>query len=176
MTLYKFGGRMPTVPDNGDFWVAPGAHLIGDVTVGAGVSVWFGTTARGDNDPIVLGTGTNIQEQCVLHTDPGFPLTVGAGCTIGHRAILHGCTVDDGALIGMGAIVLNGAVIGARALVGAGALVAEGKEIPAGALAVGAPARVIRMLRNTEREALADAAQHYRERMERFRNELRIVG
>jgi len=175
MTIYAFGGRAPTVPDNGDFWVAPGAHLIGDVTVTEGVSVWFGATLRGDNEPIVLGPCSNVQEHCVLHTDPGFPLSVGAECTIGHRAILHGCSVGDGALIGMGAIVLNGAKVGARSLLGAGALVAEGKEIPAGALALGAPARVVRMLNQAEQRELTDAAGHYRERMRQFRERLRVI-
>ncbi len=176
MTIYEFSGRAPTFPDNGDFWVAPGAHLIGDVAVAEGVSVWFGATLRGDNEPIVLGPGSNVQEHCVLHTDPGFPLMVGAECTIGHRVILHGCSVGNGALIGMGAIVLNGAKIGARSLLGAGALVAEGKEIPAGVLALGAPARVVRMLNRTEQRELTDAAGHYRERMGQFRERLRVIG
>ncbi|MCY3995848.1 MAG: gamma carbonic anhydrase family protein [Rhodobacter sp.] len=176
MTIYEFGGRAPTVPDSGDFWVAPGARLIGDVTVAAGASVWFGATLRGDNEPIVLGSDSNVQEHCVLHTDPGFPLTIGTECTIGHRAILHGCSVGNGALIGMGAIVLNGAKIGARSLLGAGALVAEGKEIPAGALVLGAPARVVRMLDRAEQRKLTDAAGHYRERMRQFRKGLRIIG
>ncbi len=175
MTLYAFEGRVPAVPDDGDFWVAPGAHLIGNVTVCAGASVWFGATVRGDNEPIVIGIGSNVQEQCVLHTDPGFPLVVGTGCTIGHRAILHGCTVHDGTLIGMGAIVLNGAVVGTGALVGAGALVSEGKEIPAGSVAVGTPARVVRMLSETEQDALANSARHYRKRMERYKRKLKIV-
>ncbi len=175
MTLYALGERAPKLPEDGDFWVAPGAHLIGDVTVSAGASVWFGATLRGDNEPIVLGIGSNIQEHCVLHTDPGFPLTVAAECTVGHRAILHGCSVNDGALIGMGAIVLNGASIGAGALLGAGALVTEGKEIPPGALAVGSPARVIRILGEEERRKLAESARHYRMRMEKYRDGLRIV-
>ncbi len=175
MTLYALGGLVPKVPEDGDFWVAPGAHVIGDVTIGTGATVWFGSTLRGDTEPIVVGPGSNIQENCVLHTDPSFPLTVGAECTIGHKAILHGCTVDDGTLIGMGAIILNGAGIGRGALVGAGALVTEGKEIPPGALVTGAPARVIRILDDAERRKQAEVARHYRERMKDFRNNLTIL-
>ncbi|MEL6640045.1 MAG: gamma carbonic anhydrase family protein [Pseudomonadota bacterium] len=111
-------------------WVAPGCHVIGNVTLTAGTSVWFGTTIRGDNEPIVVGEGSNIQENCVLHTDPGCPLTIGANCTIGHKAMLHGCTIGEQSLIGMGATVLNGAVIGKNCLIGAGALITEGKNIP----------------------------------------------
>ncbi len=175
MTLYTLGDLTPAMPKDGDFWVAPGAHVIGDVTVRAGASIWFGSTLRGDNEPILLGSGSNVQENCVLHTDPGFPLTVGAECTIGHRAILHGCTVQDGTLIGMGAIILNGASIGEGALVGAGALVTEGKDIPPGALVVGAPARVIRMLDEAEQRELTEMARRYRKRMETFRRDLKVV-
>ncbi len=175
MMLYELDGVRPDVPDNGDFWVAPGAHVIGNVVLGAGVSIWFGCTLRGDNEPIVLGTGTNIQENCVLHTDMGYPLTIGAECTIGHKAILHGCTIGDGSLIGMGATVLNGAVIGKGCLIGAGALVTEGKEIPDGSLVMGAPGRVVRQLDAAVRARLVQSAAGYRANMARFRAGLRAI-
>ena len=117
MTLYALSGVSPELPDDGDYWVAPDANVIGNVILGSGVSVWFGATLRGDNEPINIGAGTNIQENTVIHTDPGFPATIGANCTIGHKAMLHGCTIGKGALIGMGATVLNGAVIGAGAII-----------------------------------------------------------
>ena len=122
-------------------WIAPDATLIGDVQVGRNAGFWFGVVIRGDNEPIVIGADTNVQEHTVMHTDPGFPLTIGEGCTIGHRAMLHGCTIGDNSLIGMGAIVLNGARIGKNSLVGAGALVTEGKEFPDNSLIVGSPAQ-----------------------------------
>lgn len=175
MMLYELDGVRPDVPDNGDFWVAPGAHVIGNVVLGAGVSIWFGCTLRGDNEPIVLGAGTNIQENCVLHTDMGYPLTIGAECTIGHKAILHGCTIGDGSLIGMGATVLNGAVIGKGCLIGAGALVTEGKEIPDGSLVMGAPGRVVRQLDAAARARLVQSAAGYRANMARFRAGLRAI-
>jgi len=116
--LYALGDKVPQV--DGDAWVAPGCHVVGDVTMAAGASVWFGAALRGDNEVIAVGAGSNIQENCVLHTDMGFPLTIGAGCTIGHKAMLHGCTIGENSLIGMGATVLNGAVIGKNCLIGAG--------------------------------------------------------
>ncbi len=176
MTLYTLGDKAPTTPEDGDFWVAPDANVIGDVRIHSGASIWFGCTLRGDNEPITVGPGSNIQENCVLHTDLGFPLSIGAGCTIGHKVMLHGCTVGDGALIGMGAIVLNGATIGAGALVGAGALIPEGKEIPPGALVMGAPGRVIRQVDDATRQVMDAGALHYEERMREFRDNLRVVG
>lgn len=152
-----------------DAWVADDAQVIGDVALGSRASVWFGAVLRGDNEPITVGAGSNVQEHCVLHTDIGFPLAVGPDCTVGHRVILHGCTVGEGSLIGMGAIVLNGAVIGPRCLVGAGALVTEGKEIPEGSLVLGAPAKVVRALDATALEALRESASRYRAQAERFR-------
>jgi len=167
--LYALDGRRPTLPDDGDCWVAPGAHVIGAVVLASGVSVWFGATLRGDNEPITLGAGSNVQENCVLHTDMGYPLTLGADCTVGHKAMLHGCTIGDGTLVGMGATVLNGATVGAGCLIGAGALVTEGKHIPDGALAMGAPARVIRQLDAAAQAELRASAAHYRAVMARFR-------
>lgn len=172
MTLYAFGDLRPSLPEDGDFWVAPGAHVIGNVSLGSGVSVWFGSVLRGDNEPIRIGAGTNLQEQTVIHTDPGFPCTIGESCTIGHKAMLHGCTIGDGALIGMGATVLNGAVIGAGCLIGAGALVTEGKHIPDGSLVMGMPGKVIRETTPEQREANLATAANYRARMRAFRSDL----
>ncbi|MDJ0826756.1 MAG: gamma carbonic anhydrase family protein [Rhodobacter sp.] len=173
MTLYALGEAAPRPPEDGDFWVAPTANVIGNVTLMAGASVWFGSTLRGDNEPIVLGQGSNIQENCVLHTDPGYPLTIGRDCTIGHKAMLHGCTIEDGALIGMGATVLNGAVIGAGSLIGAGALITEGKTVPPGVLVMGSPGKVIRQLDEAAQQGLIAAARHYQDNMRRFRQSLR---
>ncbi|HZP21476.1 MAG TPA: gamma carbonic anhydrase family protein [Bauldia sp.] len=168
MPLHSLDGIAPTVPAPGTFWVAPDAAVIGQVLLGEGVGIWFGAVARGDNEPIVIGANSNIQEHCVLHTDMGFPLTVGAGCTIGHRAILHGCTVGDNCLVGMGAIVLNGAVIGENSLVGAGALLPEGREIPPNSLVIGTPGRVVRQLTGDEVERNRLSARHYVEAWKRF--------
>ncbi len=173
--LYALDGVAPRTPENGDFWIAPGAAVIGNVRLGAGASIWFNAVLRGDNEPIDIGANSNVQESAVLHTDPGFPLTVGPGCTIGHKAILHGCTVGEGSLIGMGATVLNGARIGRRCLVGANALVTEGKEFPDGWLIVGAPAKPVRELDEAALERLALSARHYGERMRRYRTGLSPV-
>ena len=172
MTLYSLAGIAPQTPDDDDFYVAPGAHVIGNVALAAGSSVWFGAVLRGDNELISLGKGSNIQENSVLHTDEGFPLTIGENCTIGHKAMLHGCTIGDGALIGMGATVLNGAVIGEGSLVGAGALVAENKVIPPGVLVLGAPGRVVRDLKPAHLANMQAAAAHYQERMRQYKTDL----
>jgi len=175
MTLYSLAGVSPQTPENADFWVAPGAHVIGDVSLGEAVGVWFGATLRGDNEPIVIGAGSNIQENCVAHTDPGFPLRVGENCTIGHRAILHGCLIGENTLIGMGAVILNGARIGKNCLIGAGALVTEGKVIPDGSLVVGAPGKVVRALDLEAIAGLAQSAVHYQEKMRKFRENLLVL-
>ena len=154
-------------------WIAPGAHVIGDVTMGADVGVWFGAAIRGDNEPVRIGARTNVQEGAVLHSDPGAPLTIGEAVTIGHRAIIHGCTIGDGSLIGMGAIVLNGARIGRGCLVGAGALVTEGKDFPDGSLIVGAPAKAVRSLDADAIAGLRASAEGYVANMRRFRAGLR---
>jgi carbonic anhydrase/acetyltransferase-like protein (isoleucine patch superfamily) len=159
MPLYDLNGRRPTLHPTA--WVAPSAELIADVRLAEDVSVWFGAVIRADNTPIVIGARTNVQEGAMLHSDPGAPLTVGEDCTIGHHAILHGCTVGSGALIGMGAVVLNRAVIGDGCIVGAGALVTEGKVFPPGSLIVGSPARVVRELDGDARAALLLSATHY---------------
>lgn len=170
MTIYAFEGHAPQIAK--DCWIAPDANVIGQVTLGAEVSIWFGCTLRGDNDPIVIGAGTNLQENVVCHTDPGFPLTVGQGCTIGHKAMLHGCTIGDNTLIGMGATVLNGAVIGANCLIGAGALIPEGKEIPEGSLVMGMPGKVVRTLDKEAWARMRASADVYRDKARRYRDGL----
>lgn len=174
MPLYRIDGKQPLVPE--DSWVAPSADLVGEVVLGREVGVWFGAVIRADNTPIVVGDRSNVQEGAMLHSDPGYPLVVGAGCTIGHHAILHGCTIEDDVLIGMGATVLNGATIGAGSLVGAGALVTEGKSFPPGSLIVGAPARAVRELDETARAGLKLSAAHYAERQARYAAGLERVG
>lgn len=173
--LYALDGVAPETPEDGDFWVAPGAQVMGRVVIGAGASIWFNAVLRGDNEPITIGAGSNIQDGTVMHSDPGFPLTVGAGCTIGHKAILHGCEIGDGALVGMGATVLNGARIGAGCLVGANALVTEGKSFPDGSLIVGAPAKAVRTLDAAAIAGLKASALHYQENMRRFKKGLSRV-
>ncbi|MBE0552729.1 MAG: gamma carbonic anhydrase family protein [Rhodobacteraceae bacterium] len=157
-------------------WVAPTAVLIGRVIVGPRANIWFGAVARGDNEPIVIGEGSNVQENSVLHTDMGFPLTIGANCTIGHKAMLHGCTIEDGSLIGMGATLLNGAHIGAGGLVGACALVTEGKTIPPGSLVMGSPGKVVRELDEAARQRLLKSAEGYQANAARFAAGMKIIG
>ncbi|SLN12950.1 gamma carbonic anhydrase family protein [Roseisalinus antarcticus] len=167
MTLYALDAHRPEMDPSA--WVAPGAHVIGKVVLEADTGIWFGSTLRGDNEPIVVGRGSNVQENCVLHTDMGFPLTIGAGCTIGHKAMLHGCTIAENSLIGMGATVLNGARIGRNCLIGAGALVTEGKEIPDGSLVLGVPGKVVRALDDEAIEGLRQSALGYQQNARRFR-------
>lgn len=173
MSLYALGDLAPVVAD--DAWVAPGCYVIGRVALGAGSSVWFGSTLRGDNETIHVGAGTNIQENCVLHTDMGHPLVIGAGCTVGHKAMLHGCTIGANSLIGMGATILNGAVIGDNCLIGAGALVTEGKVVPDGSLVMGAPGKVVRTLDASAIARLQASAQQYQKNAARFRRDLRAI-
>ena len=161
MPIYSLGDARPDLPADGEYWIAPNATVIGRVTLKRNASVWFGAVLRGDNEPIVVGENSNVQDGAVLHTDAGSPLIIGAGVTIGHQAMLHGCTIGDGALIGIGAVVLNGARIGQGCLIGAKALIGEGKEIPDGSLVVGAPGRVLRPLSDDQREMLAQSAAHY---------------
>ena len=173
MTIYSFDTHVPTIDP--DAWIAPDANVIGLCIIGAKASVWFGATLRGDNEPITIGAGANVQENCVLHTDMGFPLTVGENCTIGHKAMLHGCTIGDQTLIGMGATVLNGAVIGDNCLIGAGALIPEGKHIPDGSLVMGMPGRVVRDLDANAIAGLMQSALGYQEKSRVFRNTLTKV-
>ena len=174
MPLYSLGDLAPSLGDGA--WVAPSADLIGDVRLGDHSSVWFGAVIRADNTPIIIGDDSNFQDGAIGHSDPGAPLTVGARVTVGHMAILHGCTIGEGTLVGMGARVLNGAVIGDRCLVGAGALVTEGKIFEAGMLIVGTPARVLRPLSEQELAMLDMSAMHYAEKAAHYATSLRLHG
>ncbi|OAN71467.1 gamma carbonic anhydrase family protein [Sulfitobacter sp. EhC04] len=170
MTLYALGDKTPKV--HGNAWVAPDANIIGKVVLEDESSVWFCSTLRGDNEVIHVGRGSNVQENCVFHTDMGYPLTIGENCTIGHKVMLHGCTIADNTLIGMGATILNGARIGRNCLIGAGALITEGKEIPDGSLVMGAPGKVVRQLDDKAIAMLTASARHYAENAARFAKDL----
>lgn len=174
MTIYALGDDAPQIHE--DTWVAADANLIGKVVMEEGSSVWFGSTIRADHEVILIGAGTNVQENTVMHIDRGFPLTIGTNCTIGHKVMLHGCTIGDTTLIGMGATILNGAKIGKNCLIGAGALITEGKEIPDGSLVMGVPGKVVRTLDDQEIKMLEASALHYQQNMRRFRDELNVVG
>ena len=176
MPLYALDDRTPTLPAEDRYWVAPDANVIGKVILGEDVGIWFGATLRGDNEPIIVGARSNIQEGTVVHTDPGKPVIIGEGCTIGHGAIIHGCTIGNNSLIGMGATVLNGAVIGNNCLVGANALVTEGKVFPDNSLIVGAPAKAIRTLDADAIEGLKRSAESYVRNWQRFKKGLKPVG
>jgi carbonic anhydrase/acetyltransferase-like protein (isoleucine patch superfamily) len=176
MPIYALGDATPTLPARGAFWIAPDAQVIGRVELHVDVGIWFGATLRGDNELIRIGARSNIQERCMLHTDIGSPLTVGTDCTIGHHAILHGCTIGDNTLVGMGAIILNNARIGRNCLVGAGALVTESKDFPDNSLIVGSPARAIRTLDAAAVARVTASAANYVANWQRFSAGLRQVG
>ena len=173
MAIYELNGVAPSLADTA--WVADSAQVIGNVVLGDQASVWFGTVVRGDMERITIGAGSNIQDTSVLHADTGQPLVIGERVTVGHQAVLHGCTVGDESLIGIGAIVLNGAKIGKNCLVGAGALVTEGKEFPDGSMIVGAPAKVVRQLTPEQIELLRHSAQHYIDNARRFCSGLKQI-
>mgnify|MGYP001183574539 CR=1 FL=1 len=170
MTIYQFKDFIPHIDDRA--YVAQEAVIIGRITLGPNSSVWPGAVLRGDNEPITLGADSNIQDGAVLHTDPGYPCTIGERVTIGHQAMLHGCTIEDGALIGIQAVILNGAVIGKESLVGAGALVTEGKVFPPRSLILGSPAKVVRTLTDEEVAALRRNAETYCQRAQDFKQHL----
>jgi carbonic anhydrase/acetyltransferase-like protein (isoleucine patch superfamily) len=174
MAVYQLGEHAPEI--DASAFIADSATLIGKVSVEAGASVWFGVTMRGDNERITIGEGSNVQEACVMHTDMGFPLTVGKNVTIGHQAMLHGCTVGDGTLVGIQAVILNGARIGKGCLVGAGALVTEGKEFPDHCLIIGSPAKAVRTLEPDEVMRLQAAAASYVARGQLFKAELKRIA
>ena len=176
MPIYELDGQAPELPEPGRFWVAPDAHVIGRVRLGADVGVWFGAVLRGDGEPLEVGERSNVQEGAMLHADPGFPLVIGPDVTVGHHAILHGCTVGAGALVGMGATVLNGARVGAGCIVGANALVTENKEFPDNSLIVGAPAKAVRTLDGAAAEKLRASAAHYVANWRRFAAGLKRIG
>ncbi len=174
MAIYELDGQAPQVAESA--WVADSAQVIGAVTLGPDASVWFGTVVRGDTEEITIGAGSNIQDASVLHADHGMPLVVGERVTVGHQVMLHGCTIGDESLIGIGAVILNGAKIGRNCLVGAGALVTEGKEFPDGSMILGSPAKVVRQLSPEQIEGLRRSAQHYIDNAQRFRASLRKLG
>lgn len=173
MTLYSIGNSSPTLGEGA--WAAPSADLIGDVRLGPRASVWFGAIIRADNTPILIGEESNIQDGAIGHSDPGFPLRIGARVTVGHQAILHGCTIEDDVLIGMGAKLLNGAVIESECIVGAGALVTEGKHFERGSLIIGAPARAVRRVTEEEKQALRMSARHYADKAARYAEHVRLI-
>jgi carbonic anhydrase/acetyltransferase-like protein (isoleucine patch superfamily) len=176
MAIYELDGQAPEFPADERYYLADTAVVIGRVRLRTDASVWYGSVLRGDNEWIEVGERSNIQENCTLHTDMAFPLTIGASCTIGHNAILHGCTIGENSLIGMGAIVLNGARIGRDSLVGAGTLVTEGKEFPDGSLIVGSPARAIRSLDDIAKAKLTGASQWYVARWHQYKKGLKKIG
>ena len=174
MALYELDGMTPQVAASA--WVADNAQVIGNVVLAEDSSVWFGVTLRGDTETITVGRGSNIQDGSVLHADVGFPMTVGENVTVGHQVMLHGCTIGDGSLIGIGAVVLNGAKIGKHCLVGAGSLVTEGKEFPDGSMILGTPARAVKALTPEQIEGLRMSAKHYTDNAARYRKTLKKIG
>jgi carbonic anhydrase/acetyltransferase-like protein (isoleucine patch superfamily) len=176
MPIYALDDLVPVLPAADRYWVAPDAQVIGDVGLDEDVGIWFGAVLRGDNAPIRIGARSNIQEGAMVHTDPGIPVAIGADCTIGHHAIIHGATIGANSLIGMGATILNGATIGANCLVGANALVTERKVFPDGSLIVGAPAKAVRVLDAASISAIAESARHYVENWRRFARGLRRIA
>jgi carbonic anhydrase/acetyltransferase-like protein (isoleucine patch superfamily) len=175
MAIYELDGQAPELPADGRWWIAESASVIGRVRLKRDASVWFGAVLRGDNEWIELGERSQIQDNSMLHTDPGFPLVIGEDCVIGHNVVLHGCIIGSNSLIGMGAILLNGAKIGKNCLVGAGALVTEGKEFPDDSLIVGAPARAIRTIDEKAKEAIADGADIYVRRWQQYAKGLKRI-
>ena len=175
MPIYEFDGQAPEFPPDGQYYIADSAVVIGRVRLKSEASVWYGAVLRGDNEWIELGDRSQIQDNCTLHTDPGFPLTIGRDCVIGHNVVLHGCSIGDNSLIGMGAILLNGAKIGVNSLVGAGSVVTEGKSFPDNSLVVGAPARVIRTLDAKAAEMIRGGADVYVRRWQRYKQALKRI-
>ncbi len=173
--IYALGNLKPTFPASGHYWVAPDAQVIGDIILHENASVWFNAVLRGDNEPITIGENSNVQDGAIMHTDMGFPLTVGKNVTIGHRAMLHGCTVGDSSLIGIGATILNGTKIGRNCLIGAHALIGEGKEIPDNSMVLGMPGKIIRALGEDNEKFIIASAAHYVENWQRFKRELEEV-
>jgi carbonic anhydrase/acetyltransferase-like protein (isoleucine patch superfamily) len=172
MPIYRLGDKQPQLPAADRFWAAPDAHIIGDVYIGEDVGIWFGAVLRGDNEPIIIGARSNIQDGVMVHTDPGMGVTIGEGCTVGHHAIIHGCTIGSNSLIGMGATVLNGARIGNNCLVGANGLITEGKSFPDNSLIVGSPARVVRTLDEKAIAGLMLSAENYVRNWRRYAADL----
>lgn len=168
MGLYRLDAVGVTTPGEGRYWVAANATVIGNVRIGDDASVWFNTVIRGDNELIDIGAGSNVQDGCVLHTDPGFPMVIGPECTIGHMVMLHGCKIGRGSLVGIGSIILNGAVIGEECLIGANTLIPEGKEIPPRSVVMGSPGKIVRQATETDLARMQAPAAHYRKNWRRF--------
>ena len=173
MPIYALGDNRPILPDDDAYWIAPDAQVMGSVTLQRNASVWFGAVLRGDNEMITIGENSNVQDGSVLHTDPGSPLTLGKNVTIGHKVMLHGCTVGDNSLIGIGSIILNNTKIGKNCLIGANTLIAEGKDIPDNSMVLGAPGKVVRQLNEEQAATLAFSATHYVENWQRYARELK---
>jgi carbonic anhydrase/acetyltransferase-like protein (isoleucine patch superfamily) len=169
MTAYRLGDRVPSLPSEGEYWIAPTATVLGRVTLKKNASIWFGAVLRGDNDPIIVGENSNVQDNSVLHTDVGQPLTIGSSVTVGHMVMLHGCQIGDGSLIGIGSIILNGAKIGRNCIIGASSLITEGKEIPDNSMVMGSPGKVVRTLSDEQAAGIAAGALHYVANWKRFK-------
>lgn len=176
MSVYNLGDVAPELPGPDEYWIAPNAAVMGNVILKKNASVWFGATIRGDNDPIIIGENSNVQDGSVLHTDTGSPLTIGANVTVGHMVMLHGCSIGDNSLVGIGSIILNGAKIGKNCLIGANVLITEGKEIPDNSLVMGAPGKVVREVSEGQARMLAGGAMHYVANWQRYKRELRAAG
>jgi carbonic anhydrase/acetyltransferase-like protein (isoleucine patch superfamily) len=175
MNAYRLGDAMPSLPESGEYWIAPTASVIGKVILKRNASIWFGAVLRGDHEPIEIGENSNVQDNCVLHTDIGLPLIIGRNVTIGHMVMLHGCVIGDGSLVGIGSIVLNGAKIGRNCIIGANSLITEGKEIPDNSMVMGSPGKVVRTLSDAQVAGLAAGALHYVENWKRFKAGLRPI-
>ena len=173
MNVYDLGDVAPILPAEDEYWIAPNAVVLGSVILKKNASIWFGAVLRGDNDPIIVGENSNVQDGSVLHTDTGSPLTIGANVTVGHKVMLHGCTIGDNTLVGIGSVVLNGAVIGRNCLIGAGALVTEGKVIPDNSMVLGSPGKVVREVSEAQARVMANGALHYVENWKRYRASLK---
>ncbi len=176
MAIYELDGESPDLPADGLYWVAETAAVVGRVRLHSDVSIWYGSVLRGDNEWIEIGERSQVQDNATLHTDPGFPMTIGANCVIGHKVMLHGCTIGDNSLVGMGAIMLNGSKIGANCLVGAGALITEGKTFPDNSLIVGSPAKAIRTLDDKAKAMIAGGADIYVRRWQDYAKNLKRIG
>lgn len=174
MNVYDLGAVRPQLPEGGEYWIAPNAVVIGNVIIKQNASIWFGAVLRGDNDPITIGENTNVQDGSVLHTDTGFPLTLGDNVTVGHKVMLHGCSIGDNSLVGIGTVILNGAKIGRNCLIGANTLITEGKEIPDNAMVLGSPGKVTRSVSEHQVQMLTASALHYVENWKRYRQGLSL--
>ncbi len=175
MAVFALGARSPLLPPEGEYWIAPNAQIMGNVRLERNASVWFNAVLRGDNELITIGENSNVQDGSVLHTDPGSPLTIERNVTIGHMVMLHGCTIGEGSLVGIGSIILNNTRIGKGCLIGANTLIAEGKEIPDNSMVLGAPGRVVRTLTEEQAAALRLSSDHYVQNWKRYARELKLV-